>query len=244
MSTAPATPVATPEHWYKKYERTIVIALVLLAGAWGYGKYTDVLASRAETRATVSEQALASQKDTDAQFALQTAQVLAQYQIMCQSLVAQNNALQASVAQRQAILVKQVTQDSTLSLPDLAKRLKTLGNAPETSVSLLGDHIDLTQAGAVAITQTLEALPVIQEDLKDTQATLGATQGALTQANVVLVDQNKQITGLNLAAVDQDRACKAQVAALKADARKSKLRWFKLGFLLGFGSGAYLGHVL
>src|SRR5208337_4183891 len=42
---------------------------------------------------------------------------------------------------------------------------------------------------------------------------------------------------------DQTKACVAQVAAIKADARKGKAKWFKLGFLGGFLTGLYAGHV-
>jgi hypothetical protein len=183
------------------------------------------------------------QKTTDTQLAATVAQVTQQYQSMVQALAAQNVALAQAVAQRQASQVVNQNHDAVLPLPDLANRLKTLGNAPDGSVLAVGDKIELTQPGAVAVTQTLETIPALQGDLKDTQAALGASQGALTQAGTVIADQGKQITGLNLAATDQDKACKAQVAAVKADANKSKWSWFKRGVIVGFLGGLYAGHV-
>ena|ERR1019366_7275011 len=246
MSTASVVPVAIPapaQSWLQKHERIVIVALVLAAGSWGLQHYLNNVAAKAETRATVAEQALVLQKATDTQLAATVAQVTQQYQSMVQALAAQNVALAQAVAKRQASQVVNQNHDAVLPLPDLANRLKTLGNAPDGSVLAVGDKIELTQPGAVAVTQTLETIPALQGDLKDTQAALGASQGALTQAGTVINDQGKQITGLNLAATDQDKACKAQVAAVKAEANKSKWSWFKRGVIVGFLGGLYAGHV-
>jgi hypothetical protein len=73
---------------------------------------------------------------------------------------------------------------------------------------------------------------------------LSTAQLTQAKADEVISSQTKEISGLNLAAVDQAKACTAQISAVKADARKSKWRWFKLGYILGFGSGAYVMHVI
>ena len=41
---------------------------------------------------------------------------------------------------------------------------------------------------------------------------------------------------------DDDKACKAEVASVKADARKGKVKWFKIGYVAGLVSGLWLGH--
>jgi hypothetical protein len=170
------------------------------------------------------------------------AQVTQQYAAIVQTLQAQNASLASSLAQRQASLVVAQKTDTTLALPDLANRLKTIGNAPDGSVSASGGQILLTQPGAVAVTQTLETIPTLQADLKDTTATLQTSEAARTQANTVIADQGTQITGLNLAITDQEKACTLQIKAVKAEARKSKLAWFKRGFITGFISGIFVGH--
>ena len=250
MSATPVAPVVAPvaisapvvQSWLQKHERIVIVALVLLVGGWGLGKYLDIAASRSEARATAAEQALVDQKAQNAQYAAQVAQVEQQYVAMVQALAAQNAALAQAVAQRQASQTVNQTHDAVLPLPDLANRLKTIGNAPEGSVSVLGDKIELSQPGAVAVMQTLETIPTLQGDLKDTQAALGATQAALTQAGTVVADKDKQITGLNLQISDADKACKAQVSAVTADANKSKRKWFLRGVLFGFLGGLWGGH--
>jgi hypothetical protein len=129
-----------------------------------------------------------------------------------------------------------------LPLSDLATRLATLGQAPVTDVSVVGNQIEVTQPGAVAIVQTLETIPALQADLKDTTAILGATQAAKAQADTLIAGQAKEITGLNLQITDADKACKTEIAAVKAEASRSKRKWFIRGFLAGVLGGLWLGH--
>lgn len=245
MATTPvtsATLVGETKTWLQAHERLLIVFMVLLAGAWGFSKYADLSAARSDARATAAEQALTAQKTVDAQNAATTASVLAQYQTMVSALSAQNSSLAAAVASRQASVVAQQKTDSTLPLVDLANRLKTLGNAPDASVLVNGNYVEFTQPGAVAVAQTLETIPALQADLRDETALAGATQAAQKQGEVVIADQAKQITGLNLTLVDADKQCKAQVAQVKAQARKSKIKAFKMGVLVGFLGGLFAGH--
>ena len=243
MATTPVVPATTSTlSWLQRHERLIIVALVLLAGAWAYGKYADASASKAETRATVAEQALLSQKETDAKNEAQTASVLAQYQAMVTTLTAQNSALAAAAASRQAIVAKNQATDTALALPVLAARLGTLGNVPDGQVSTDINHVILTQPGAVAVVQTLETIPALQSDLKDTQTVLAGAQTAQAKAGEVIADQNTQIAGLKLTVTAEETSCKAQVAVVKAEARKGKIKWFKIGFVTGFVSGLWAGH--
>lgn len=242
MATTPVTPTAVAQTWLQRHERLLIVAMVLLAGAWGFSRYADLSASKAEARATVAEQALTAQKATDAQNQATTAQVLAQYQAMVSAQSTQIASLAAAAAQRQTAVVAQQKTDATLPVADLANRLKTLGNAPDGSVSTEGDSVKITQSGAVAVAQTLETLPALRDDLRDETELAGAAQAAQKQGEVVIKDQTTQITGLNLTLVDADKQCKAQIADVKAQARKSKIKFFKLGFVAGFVSGLWAGH--
>ena len=117
-----------------------------------------------------------------------------------------------------------------------------LSNAPEGTVTASGVQILLTQSGAVAVTQTLETIPALNADLADSKAVLGATQVTLGKANDLIADQGKQIIGLNLASVDASKVCTTQIAAVKAEANRSKRKWFLRGALVGFLGGLFAGH--
>lgn len=239
---APATLVAETKTWIQKHERILIVLMVLLAGAWGFSKFADLSASKAEARATVAEQALAAQKVSDAQNAATVAQVTQQYAVIVQSLQAQNASLAAAVASRQTALVAQQKTDATLPLADLSNRLKTLGNAPDGSISPEANSVNITQGGAVAVVQTLETIPALTANLKDTTDALQATRTAETKADELITDQTKQISNLNLTLVDQTKMCTAQISEVKAQARKSKIKFFKLGFVTGFVAGLWAGH--
>jgi hypothetical protein len=241
MTTTPIVPIIT-QSWLKRHERTVIVTLVLLAGSWGYAKYTDSAAVKAEARATVAEQTLVAQQTQNAQFAAQTAQVEQQYQGMLTALAAQNASLAQAVASRQASQKAQQAVDVTLPLPDLANRLKTLGNAPDGSVTTSGVQILLTQSGAVAVTQTLETIPALNADLKDTTALEQAEANAKAQGDLLIAEQGKQIIGLNLASVDASKVCTTQIAAVKAEANKAKRKWFIRGVIVGFIGGLWGGH--
>jgi hypothetical protein len=237
MSTPTVTPIVTQIpalSWLQRHERIILVVLVLLAGCWAYGKYADASASKAETRAAVAEQALASQKDADAKNEATTASVLAQYQAMVTTQSAQISSLAALAASRQATVVKNQATDATLALPLLAGRLQTLGNVPEGQVSTDLNRVNITQTGAVAVVQTLETIPALQADLKDTQTALAGAESAQAKAGEVIDDQGTQIAGLKLTVVDEEKSCTAQISAVKTEARKGKIKWFKVGFVTGF----------
>ena len=245
MSTTPtATPNSTQISWLKTHERIVLVFLVLLAEVWGFNRYTDAASAKAEARATVAEQALASQKAQDAQNAASVTQLTLQYQQLVSTLSAQNASLETALQARSEQVATQKAVDAQLPLSELASRLQTMGQAPAGSVSVSGSDIDLSQAGAVAVTQTLETIPALQADLTDTTATLQTTQKTLADANAVVNAQTTEITGLKITVTDSDTACKAQVAAVKAEGKKRSMSWFKRGFGLGFISGLFVGHAV
>jgi hypothetical protein len=238
MSTTPATPVTTvTESWLRVHERIVIVALVLLAGSWGLSRYQDARSASLEARATVAEQALSAQQSQNSQNAAQITALTQQYQQLTQALTAQNASLTASLAARQKAQAAAVATDATLAPADLATRLETLGQAPVGSVTVSGNEIAMTQLGAVAITQTLEAIAPLQANLRDTTATLQTAEATQAKADALIADQTKQIAGLNLAAVDADKVCKAQVAEVKATSRKNSLKWFVRGTVIGFIGG-------
>ena len=236
--------VQVVETWLQKHERLLIVALVLLAGSWGTNHLLNNMASADKTKADVAVAALNTQKATDAQLALQSAQVQAQYQTMVTQLTAQNVELAKAVSSRNTGLQAQKGTDASLPLEALATRLQTLSQAPVGSISVAQNSLTLTQPGAIAITQTLEEVPVLQANLKDTQQLADNSSKELAQSNLVIGSLNTQVAGLTLAGVDADKACKAEVASVKASARKSKVRWFKIGFFTGLITGIYVGHAI
>ena len=242
-----ATPVITPAvqsgwAWLKAHERLAMLALVLAVGSFGMSKYFDVSAARADAKYVAAQQQVTDAKANSAALALATAQMQGQYTALVQTLSIQNAQLAASIATRQTAQVAQQTVDAHLPVTELATRLQTLGNAPVGSVSVVGGGIDLTLLGAVSVTQTLEQVPVLVQNLAEETKIAGNYQTEVAKSDSLTADLKSQVTGLDTQLTDQTKACTAQVAAVKADARKSKVKWFKIGFVTGFLSGLWAGH--
>jgi hypothetical protein len=88
----------------------------------------------------------------------------------------------------------------------------------------------------------LESVPVLTANLADQTKIAQNYQDELQKSDVLANNLNAQITGLNTLVTDNAKACTAQVAAVKADARKGKIKMFKWGFGLGFIAGLFGGH--
>ena len=225
--------------WLLQHERLLIVLMVLLAGIFTVNKIENVIASRDAARATIAEQALVSQKTIDAQLAANTATITAQYQAMVVQLTNQNATLSKSITSRSAALQTQQGSDSQLPPSSLAQRVQELAAAPSGSVSAVGETVVLTQPGAVAVAQMLEEVPVLQANLNDTNQINTNLTKELVSANSLASAQSAQITGLKTELTDQVKADKAELASVKAKARKSKLRWFLIGVVTGFvGRGA------
>jgi hypothetical protein len=236
---ATETPIVRAETWLKQHERIIIVALILAVGAFGLNKYFDVASIRADARAVAAEQVATAAKANSSALALQASQTQAQYTALVQTLAAQNASLASSIAQRTASSAAQKTKDATLPVTGVADRWNTVAG---TLVTPSGDTIVVSSTDAHKTLDMIEQVPVLTQNLTDETKIAGNYLQELVKSDALSTELNAQITGLNIQIVDQTKACTAQVAAIKADARKGKVIWFKRGFIVGFISGIFAGH--
>ena len=175
----------------------------------------------------------------NAAIAAQVASDKAAFDALQAKLQAQDAALiQANIALATALTRQQKT-DATLPPTDLVARWNAL--VPQAEPPLHNGQVTLPNTGAVATVQQLERIPVQQEEITNEQ-TLVANGNALAVAQTKQVtDLTVQVTGLKLQSIDDAKVCQAQIAVVKADARKSKRRWFVAGFVAGIAT-RILGH--
>ena len=136
----------------------------------------------------------------------------------------------------------QVTQNysgvSATTPAELVARLNTL--VPQADATVTPTGVALPEAGAVATVQQLEQVPVLTQQLSDETQIASDTAGLLAAANENRATLTDEISGLKLEAVDSAKVCTAQIAVIKAEARKSKRRWFVAGFVAGIATlGAF-----
>ena len=231
--------------WLQKHERIIIISLVLLFCGWGINKWINNDAKKADSQAQVAMQQLADQKAKDAQDATQVAQLDAQYQQLVITVTQENAQLAAAIAQRNAGLQKQQTADQQMTPPQLANRWGTLVAAKPNSITVATDgNLEVTETVALDTVEQLEQVPVLTMDLTNETAVASADQQEIDKANALNGALVTQVGDLQTTITKDDAACKAQVASVKADANKSKVKWFKIGFVTGFISGLFTGHYL
>ena len=231
--------------WVQKHERLIIIVLVLLFGAWGINAWINSNAKNADAQAQVALQQLADQKAKDAAQATQVAQLMTQYQQLVATVAAENAQLEAAIQTRNAALQKQQVADQNLTPPQLATRWGTLVGAPVGSITApASGGLAVTETVAVDTVQQLEQVPVLTMDLTNETAVAAADQQEIIKANAVNSALTTQVGDLQTTITQADATCRTQIAAVKADATKSKLKWFKWGVVVGFIGGFATGHYL
>ena len=231
--------------WLQKNERIIIIALVLLFCGWGINKWINNDAKKADAQAQVAMQQLADQKAKDAQDATQVAQLNAQYQQLVVLVTEENAQLASAIAQRNAGLQKQQAADQQMTPPQLATRWGDLVSAKPDDIRVATDgNLEVTETVALSTVEQLEQVPVLTLNLSNETSVAAANQQEAETANGLNSALAVQVGDLQTTITKDDAACKAQVAAVKADANKSKVKWFKIGFVTGFISGLFTGHYL
>jgi len=222
----------------KVHERLILVLATLAMFAFLGNKYLNSDAAKTQAKADALTVQLQAEKEKDAQNATQTAQTLQQYQTMLDTLSKQNASLASSVAQRQTTLLVQQKTDSTLTTPDLVKRWQELTGTNDLTVTSSG--VNVPDASAHQTVEQLEQVPVLRSNLIDEETIVRNTQTELGKANDSISSQGTQIAGLNLTLTTQAAQCKAEVSAVRSQARKSKSRWFLTGVIIGFVGRSFI----
>lgn len=230
------------ESWFKTHERLIIITLAILAGLFIGSKYLGYVADRDRAAATQAAQVLTQQQAINQTLAAQVAIAQKNNQDLIIQLSQQNAILQTQQTQRTVVLQQQVATDKTLPLPDLGNRWAKLAQLNPGDITATTQGITVTPQGALQTTIMLEQLPVTQSNLDDVtkqRDNLSTELGSTQQVNSKLVTQ---VDGLNTQIIDANKSCKADITAVKAEARRGKLKAFLYG--AGVGAGLVGGLVL
>jgi len=240
-AVTPSSPLTTTEttviSWIKLHERLIIVALIIGASIFGFQKYADIRANDASAKVQAAQAQVTAQKAADAQLAAQVQQTTQQYQALVSTLTAQNNQLAASVVARNTALTQQQTTDRTMPLPQLATRWAADAGFDVSKLQATASSLTVEQDAVAATVEQLDSIPVLQANLTDTQSELTNTKTELSDANVLVGQQKQEITGLTQQNADQVKADNAEIANVKAQARRSRLKWFGAGVVVGFIGG-------
>ena len=186
-------------------------------------KWNSILQTQTEQTAALQKEIAANEKESAARDA--------QYQKTISDLA-------KTIGQRNVQNEKQQKVDATLGVAQAAERLASQTQAKPGEIVATDSGISLDLPIARSIVSSLDFLPVAESNLKDTQQQLAAQQGITTDAVADDQKQKQLVANLQTQVLDGDKACLAQVTALKAKNRKSKIKVFFVGYIAGFITGA------
>jgi hypothetical protein len=213
----------------------ILLAVVLaVAGLGGYA----VLHYEAQH---THDQAIIAQHDLDnvkAQAASLT-QLTQQQEVVIQqqrnALDAQTKALESAIANRNITVIQQQKKDAVLPPTELAARLAQLSGSTVNDVKAQADgSIALSQPASVQVTAKLEEVPVLEANLGDLQKEIANDKGIIAGQDTDLKLKAQIIAQDAVVLKSQIDADQKELKAVKADARKSKVKWFIAGYVAGF----------
>ena len=224
--------------WIQKHER-IILALVGGLVLWfAIGKIDTLIANHDHANLQQAQVAAAVQEEKNQALAAQIAQQAAEYKALAEKVEAQNAALEQVNVNLATALTKQQKTDAALPPTELVARWNTLVPAAGATVSPNGVFVGSQGAGTTV--QQLEKVPVLAAQLDNEIAIESGTQKLLTSSEGRVVTLNDQVTDLKTQAVLNAKVCTDQIAVVKADARKSKRKWFIVGYIAGFLSRQYI----
>jgi|SRR5271157_5763841 len=245
--------------WVKAHEKLLIVAIVVLAGLhfWSVGinewekhEQRNVNAMQAQLNADKQASAAAdAQRQQDATVAAADKAALQQ---VISTAQAQNAALIASIQARDKATSTQQQVDLHASITDLSKRFSNLVpgvNPTDIAISKDGNTVTVGTDTAEKTVAQLELVPGLQADLKDTQSQVTNLQSELKSMTtynsaletLVAVD-DKELALLNKQLLDADKSCDAKLGLEQAKTKKAFVKGLKVGGVIGFLAGLFLGH--
>jgi hypothetical protein len=218
-----------------KAHEKLILALIAAGVLWfAIGKVDGIIAKHDDANLKQAQIVATAQEDKNAAIAAQVASDKAAFDALQAKLQAQDAALvQANVALATA-LTKQQKVDSQMNPSELVDRWNVL--VPNAQATPVAAGVNVSSAGALATVTQLELIPAQQQELVNDHALIANADTLAVAQTKQVTDLTVQVTGLKLQSVDDAKVCQAQIAVVKADARKSKRRWFIAGFVAGIAT--------
>lgn len=219
--------------WVQKHERLFLAVIAGFVLWFSIGRIDTLIANHDHANLQQAQVAAQVQQEKNDALAQQMAQHDADVKALDEKIQARDEQLTQLQAQLVAALTKQQATDSAMTTPEIAQRWQQL--VPDATVKPVpAGGVSLTDAGAHATVAELEKVPVLTQQLSATNEALSNAQTLLTAEGQQVSDRDALITGLRAKAGDDAKVCAAQIATVKAEARRSKRRWFVAGYVAGW----------
>ena len=217
----------------KAHERMILVLAALGIAGFLFNKYENLVHDADIGKNAIAQEQLKQQVAQNQALATQIAAQEQDNKKLVAQMMAQNASLLAAIANRNQQTTQQQQTDQALPLAELAKRWAFLIQAAPDAIIPAGQNLSASEQASRATVQELELVAPQAATIKDQENIIGNKQKELDSCTSLGVSLNSQVAGLNKQLTDQDRACKAQIAVVKSEARKSKIKWFATGIGAG-----------
>jgi hypothetical protein len=223
--------IATISAYVKLHEKLIAIVLGAALIYAAYGKVENIIARHDDANLKQAQVTLQAQASKDAVLATQASQQAEQYKELAAKVDTENAALVNANATLAAALTRQQKTDATLPPIELVARLNTL--VPTAGATFTPNGVTLPEAGAVATVQQLEKVPVLTQELSNSQAEAKNDLSLLTASTGQVATLNSEVSGLRLENTDEKNVCTQQLRVQADAARKRERRIGIIGAVIG-----------
>lgn len=229
--------------YLKAHERMILVVVIGVGLFFAYSKTLGYLSSRDQLAVQKSTQVLQAQIDVNKKIADQTTKDVQTYQQLVLQLSQQNANIQSSQVKRAVQTKQQQVQDAQLPPAELSQRWTTLLKTDPATVQPNPAGYQVTPATATQTVVQLETIPQLQADIQGEQAITANQQQQIASQDIVVTDLHGQVAGLTKQNVDQTAQCVDQIKLVKAEARKSKIKYFLAGVVAGVAITLGIRHL-
>jgi hypothetical protein len=149
--------------------------------------------------------------------------------------------LSGTIAKQSGQLQQQVKQNATLNAQQTAQAISQKTSAQPGEVTAQGDNVTMDLAISRTVNSSLDTLSTVTVQLDETKKQLDAQTGLTNDAVLDAANAKKVIVSQAAQIVQDEKVCTDKIAVVKAQARKSKLKWFGVGYILGVVSAHFIG---
>lgn len=227
--------------FFKLHERALLILTTLVVILYLGRLWINHSADKADAASVAAQQVLTQQVEVNKQLAAQVGQQQVAYASLSKVLGQQIAGLQSQIiARNQALAVQQVA-DEKLPLDDLAVRWRSLINVMPADIQITDSAAVVSPAAARKTTEQLEEVAPLHDEVMAGHQIEDKLTQQLNACTSLDATKDREISGLGIQLADKDKACSAEVSKVKADSRKSKLKWFVGGIVGGLVTALKFG---
>jgi hypothetical protein len=149
--------------------------------------------------------------------------------------------LSSTIQKQTTQLQQQVKVNATLTALQTAQAISQKTQAQPGEVTAQGDNVTLDLPIARTVNSSLDMLATTTAQLDETKKQLDAQTGLTNDAILDTVNAKKVIVNQANEITQGDKVCIDKIAVVKAQARKSKLKWLGIGYVLGLATAHFIG---